>query len=181
VYRSLELPAPPELSHPIVKIYREGIQVPPVGPISPTINGVVDSYFEWLGAGVYRVDQRSGSMHGKRTLVKEVHYGRDGSAVFLRVDFIEDPAVIEALEVHVEMPDFDGKPERKLKVTLRPGGVLVEGKEGEAAFQEVMEISLPITGATHKVRLSFWRDGLPIQAIPPQDYLRITAPPTWNA
>ena len=178
VYRSLELPAPPELSHPIVKIYREGIQVPPVGPISPTINGVVDSYFEWLGAGVYRVDQRSGSMHGKRTLVKEVHYGRDGSAVFLRVDFIEDPAVIEALEVHVEMPDFDGKPERKLKVTLRPGGVLVEGKEGEAAFQEVMEISLPITGATHKVRLSFWRDGLPIQAIPPQDYLRITAPPT---
>ena len=181
VYRSLGLATPPELSHPIVKIDREGTQTPPAGPISPTINGVIDSYFEWLGAGVYRVDQRSGSMHGKRTLVKEVHYGRNDAAVFLRVDFTEDPTGIEDLEVHAEMPDSNGKPERKLKVTLRPGGVLVEGKEGEAAFREVMEISLPATGVMSKVRLSFWQDGLPIQAIPPQDYLRIPAPPAGNA
>ena len=178
VYRSLELPAPPELSHPIVKIYRGGIQTPPAGPISPTINGVVDSYFEWLGAGVYRVDQRSGSMHGKRTLVKEVYYGRDDTAVFLRIDFTEDPTAIENLEVHAEIPDMSGKPQRKLKVTLTAGGVLVQSSEGKAAFREVMEISVPLTD---KVRLSFWQDGLPIQAIPPQDYLRIPAPPAWNA
>jgi hypothetical protein len=161
-----------------VKIYRGGIQTPPAGPISPTINGVVDSYFEWLGAGVYRVDQRSGSMHGKRTLVKEVYYGRDDTAVFLRIDFTEDPTAIENLEVHAEIPDMSGKPQRKLKVTLTAGGVLVQSSEGKAAFREVMEISVPLTD---KVRLSFWQDGLPIQAIPPQDYLRIPAPPAWNA
>ncbi len=27
-----------------------------------------------MGAGVYRVDERSGSMHGKKFLVKEVQY-----------------------------------------------------------------------------------------------------------
>ena len=35
------------------------------------IDGEVTSYFEWMGAGMYRVDERSGSMHGKKFLVKE--------------------------------------------------------------------------------------------------------------
>jgi alpha-amylase/alpha-mannosidase (GH57 family) len=185
VYRSLGIPTPPELSHPIVKIYREGIQTPPVGSISPTINGVVDSYFEWLGAGVYRVDQKSGSMHGKRTLVKEVYYGRNDTSLFLRIDFSEDPAAIEDLEVHAEMPDSAGKPARILRVTLSQGSILVDSRDGTAAFREVMEILLPASslrsGGSDRVRLSFWQDGLPIQAIPPQDYLRIPAPPAWNA
>jgi len=29
--------------------------------------------------------------------------------------------------------------------------------------------------------LSFWQDGLPIQAIPPQDYLKISNPVSWKA
>ena len=40
------------------------------------IDGEVTSYFEWMGAGVYRVDERSGSMHGKKFLVKEVLFRR---------------------------------------------------------------------------------------------------------
>ena len=115
VYRALGIPTPTELSHPILKVYREGTQVPPVGPISPTINGVVDSYFEWLGAGVYRVDQRSGSMHGKQTLVKEVHYGSNDTTVFLRIDFTEDPALSRTSKCRLEMPGVRGMPERKLK------------------------------------------------------------------
>jgi hypothetical protein len=44
-----------------------------------------------------------------------------------------------------------------------------------------MEISLPSLEDTARVRLSFWQDGLPIEAIPPQDYLQISAPAGWNA
>ena len=51
------------------------------------IDGEVTSYFEWIGAGAYRVDERSGSMHGKKFLVKEVLFGSDGANFFLRVDF----------------------------------------------------------------------------------------------
>jgi alpha-amylase/alpha-mannosidase (GH57 family) len=179
VYRSLGVPAPPELSLPILKAARNAVQVQPHGSISPTINGKVDSYFEWLGAGCYKVDQRSGSMHGKRALVKEVHYGGDDSTVFVRIDFGEDNAVIDGLEVQTEMPDASGKPETNAKVTLRGNGVLVEGAGAKAAFQDVLEISLPRSGFTARVRLSFWRDGLPIQAVPPQDYLVI--PPAGNS
>jgi len=67
---------------------------------------------------------------------------------------------------------------------LSQGSVLVDSRDGIAAFREVMEISLPAllpASGSDRVRLSFWQDGLPIQAIPPQDYLRIPAPPAWNA
>jgi hypothetical protein len=52
---------------------------------------------------------------------------------------------------------------------------------GRAAFNGVMEISMPATSDANRVRLSFWQDGLPIQAIPPQDFLEITEPPDWSA
>jgi hypothetical protein len=101
-------------------------------------------------------------MHGKRPLVKEVHYGGDNSTVFLKIDFGEDSNAVEGIEVHVEMPDVNGKPEVKTKVKLKR-----EGLPG------VLEISLPRNGVSNQLRLSFWRDGLPIQAIPPQNYLVI--------
>jgi hypothetical protein len=79
--------------------------------------------------------------------------------------------------VRAETPDANGKPQQRLKVTLTPGNVHLDGHEGSAAFQEVLEITMPSNGGASLVRLSFWRDGLPIQAIPPQDYLRIPPPP----
>jgi alpha-amylase/alpha-mannosidase (GH57 family) len=181
VYRALGVPTPAELSLPILKIVREEPVTPPLGPISPKINGVVDSYFEWLGAGVYRVDQRSGSMHGKRELVREVRYGANDSHLFLRIDFAEDAASLEGLEIHAETPGKTGSPEQKLKIVVKSGAALAEGDGGAAAFKDVMEISIPSVDVPARVRLSFWQDGLPIEAIPPQDYLQISTPMGWNA
>lgn len=182
VYRALAVPTPPELSLPILKIWREEPVTPPLGIISPRINGVVDSYFEWLGAGIYRVDQRSGSMHGKRALVNEVRFGGDGSCVYLLVDFAEDAAHLDGLEVHADMPGDNGVPVRKLTVLLKSGAAVPEGPDGAvAAYKDVMEMAVPWVGDLARIRLSFWQDGLPIEAIPPQDYLQITVPTGWNA
>ncbi len=186
VYRALGVPTPPELSHPILSypVLKTGpgeTRIAPLGPISPTVNGLVDSYFEWLGAGVYRVDQRSGAMHGKRTVVKEVRYGADDTAVFFRIDFACDATSLEGLEIQAEVGNGGGKPERKLTAILKSGTVLVESSGGTAAFQDVMEISIPSVENPVRVRLSFWQDGLPIQAIPPQDYLEISAASGWGS
>jgi alpha-amylase/alpha-mannosidase (GH57 family) len=176
VYRALGLAAPPELSRPILRIEAEVSHTPASGPISPTINGVVDSYFEWLGAGIYRVDRRSGSMHGKRALVKELRFGANASNLFLRIDFAEDAAALEGLEIQVE-----SQTQKQMSVTIKSGAAVVDSGDGKAAFRDVMEIALP-AGAT-AVRLSFWQDGLPIESIPPQDYLRVvdSASPDWSA
>jgi hypothetical protein len=63
---------------------------------------------------------------------------------------------------------------------VKSGSAIAEG-EGTAAFKEVMEISFPSVADPARVRLSFWQDGLPIEAIPPQDYLQIASPTGWNA
>src|SRR5439155_8077248 len=89
VYRALKLEPPEELSRPILKTIASEVRVAPTGHIRPRIDGKVTSYFEWLGAGVYRLDGRSGSMHGKRSPVREVQYGIDGERLFLRIDFHE--------------------------------------------------------------------------------------------
>src|SRR5580658_8919659 len=87
VYRFLNLSPPEELSRPILRVAVSAVHVAPSGPIQPVVDGEVTSYFEWLGAGLYRVDERSGSMHGKKFLVREVYYGSDGQNLYLRVDF----------------------------------------------------------------------------------------------
>jgi len=120
-------------------------------------------------------------MHGKRALVREVHYGADPSNVFLRIDFAEDAATLEGLEIHAETAGTSGAPEQKLKIVVKSGAAFAEGPGGKAAFKEVLEISFPSIEDPARVRLSFWQDGLPIAAIPPQDYLQIATPTGWNA
>ena len=43
-----------------------------------------------MGAGIYRAEERSGAMHGKKFLIDEVQYGSDGVNLYVRVDFHEE-------------------------------------------------------------------------------------------
>ncbi|HWE52504.1 MAG TPA: glycoside hydrolase family 57 protein [Bryobacteraceae bacterium] len=181
VYRALGLPTPPELSHPILRVQADETLTPPFGPIEPTINGVVDSYFEWLGAGTYKVDQRSGSMHGKRALVKDVRYGAGGDNIFVCVNFEQDAEALRDLQIFVELAPPNGNVAvNKLAVALESGIARIISGTGHAAYSAVLELSVPAANL-NRFRLSFWQDGLPIQAIPPQDFLEITEPPGWSA
>jgi len=67
VYRALRLTPPEELSRPILHTVAPEFRTEPASRIHPIIDGRITSYFEWLGAGVYRLDGRSGSMHGKKS------------------------------------------------------------------------------------------------------------------
>jgi alpha-amylase/alpha-mannosidase (GH57 family) len=176
VYRALGIDTPPELSRPILKVETPVSITPASGEISPRINGTVDSYFEWMGAGIYRVDRRSGSMHGKRSLVKELRYGANRLNLFLRIDFAEDAGDLEGLEILIESPGANGQTTKQLAVAIRSNAAAVSSGNGQAAFHDVLEMAIP--GAPSAVRLSFWQEGLPIDAIPPQDFLRVES--DWN-
>ncbi len=171
VYRALGVAPPAELSHPIIKIHEEETQLEPLGPISPRVNGVIDSYFEWMGAGVFRVDSRQGSMHGKRTLVREVHYGGDAESVALRIDFAESADALNGLEVRVSLNGVDNV------VRLQDGRATATG--ARAAFGDVLEIVVPTSALKNEVSLTFWQDGLPLEAIPRNGALQILASQDW--
>jgi len=51
-----------------------------------TLDGEVTSAFEWMGAGHYRPDSRSGAMHGGQAVAREMFYGSNGTELFVRLD-----------------------------------------------------------------------------------------------
>jgi alpha-amylase/alpha-mannosidase (GH57 family) len=187
VYRALNLPPPEELSRPILKKVAAEFRVDPAGHIHPKIDGKVTSYFEWLGAGVYRLDGRSGSMHGTRSPVREVHYGSDSERLYLRIDF-EDGSeeALKGVELQLGAQAPQGTTNGSLGVfdsTARGGflmGVAFPGAEG--AFRNVLEASIPLAavgaspGQPIRLQFSLWKDGLPVDAIPQQGWLDVPAP-----
>jgi alpha-amylase/alpha-mannosidase (GH57 family) len=87
VYRALGLDPPRELSRPILKGFGEGEHhEAPAHSIHPVIDGEITSHFEWLGAGRYRPDPRSGAMHGAPAGAHEMFYGFDDANLYIRLD-----------------------------------------------------------------------------------------------
>ncbi|MEK7406631.1 MAG: glycoside hydrolase family 57 protein [Acidobacteriota bacterium] len=197
VYRALRLPPPEELSRPILKVAVAEFHAPATGPVRPVIDGEVTSYFEWLGAGLYRVDPRSGAMHGKRYLIRELRYGSDGMNLYLRVDFeAQAEEALDGMAAHFQIqPVADSSLTSLCRLALWGGQAEVKetrlarprsGEDGaEFALRKVLEGRLSLAalgvgpGGALRLQLSLWREGLPMDAIPHQGWLEIsTAEPT---
>jgi alpha-amylase/alpha-mannosidase (GH57 family) len=86
VYRALGLDPPAQLSHPILKTQEGELHEPPSNAIHVTLDGEMTSAFEWMGAGHYRPDPRSGAMHGGGAVAREMFYGSNGTELFVRLD-----------------------------------------------------------------------------------------------
>jgi hypothetical protein len=180
VYRFLNLAPPEELSRPILRVFTPDIRVAPTGPIHPTIDGEVTSYFEWLGAGQYRVDERSGSMHGKKFLVNEVLFGSDGVSLFLRVDFRSGTETqLPGMEVRVTLQSLDNAPPQPVTIRLSAGAATSDDAV-ECAFLRILEARFPLAaagvrrGGGVRFQLSLWQGGLPVDAVPQQDWIEMS-------
>jgi alpha-amylase/alpha-mannosidase (GH57 family) len=199
VYWLLNLAPPEDLSRPIIRLEAKECHEHPTGPIRPAIDGRVTSYFEWLGAGMYRVDQRSGAMHGHRFLIRALHYGSDGAHLYLRVDFEEEASPnLAGLSVRVRVEPEGGR-EPATTVTIALGSRSATLDEArftapehaahavEAAFDSVLEVRLSLAalgvaqGHSLHFQLSMWREGLPVDALPQQGWIELSTaePSDW--
>ena len=197
VYRALNLLPPEELSRPILKIAACEFHSPPASPVRATVDGEVTSYFEWMGAGLYHVDNRSGAMHGHRYLIRELHYGSDGKNLFLRLDLEEgNEANHGSMEARLRIiPAHDGHIESSMIVqfgdgSAKPLEVHFQGAKepavtAEFAYRKILEMRLSLEaigigrGQSLRLQLSLWKGGLPMDALPPQGWIEIsTAEPT---
>jgi alpha-amylase/alpha-mannosidase (GH57 family) len=195
-YRLVGKTPPDELSRPILETRVIEYYEPPMGSIAPVIDGEVTSYFEWMGAGHYRPDERQGAMHGRKIHVREVRYGSDGESLFVRLDFHLTQAgamagmeVLCSIEVAAEATGKWAGRETEYRLQLARDGVEVIGAEGpgartpgalKAAYRRVLEVAVPIAaldgGPDSPVRfqLSLWEDGLPLDAQPAQGWIEFT-------
>ncbi|MCU1263071.1 MAG: glycoside hydrolase, family 57 [Bryobacterales bacterium] len=182
VYRALGMMPAEDLSRPILSVIAvTESKVDPSGAVRPVIDGVVSSYFEWMGAGVYRVDQRSGSMHGKRFLVRELYFGTDAENLYLRIDFREDASdLMESLDCRfVFRPNGVG--EETVVLHIEHGHITVREAAFpvKCAYRTILEIALPLAKIQKaperplRFNASFWHGGLPVDALPQQGWLEV--------
>lgn len=148
VYRALGLEVPEVLNHPILHQQpQEGdIHERPANALEVTLDGEITSAFEWMGAGRFRPDPRSGAMHGGLPPAREMLYGfRDG-----RVFVLLHGAAADA-EFHVE---FDGG-----------------GNETRVVRERVVEMEAPVTGPRFRVAVK--RNGLAPVMVPGDGWIEV--------
>jgi alpha-amylase/alpha-mannosidase (GH57 family) len=86
VYSLLDQEAPRELYQPIKLKSPAGFVRDPAAMITPTINGLVTDYFEWLAAGLYDLTKQASAMHSAESLLQSFFYGFDRSNLYFRID-----------------------------------------------------------------------------------------------
>ena len=182
----MNLTAPEVLSRPIIQVQETAAITQPTGRIRPRIDGLVSSYFEWMGAGQYQIAQRGGAMHGKRFIFSLIQFGIDGEKLYLRVDFVPGAEeILKTGELRCTLRS-GGEDQRALirlsatrdTVKLEPGGAFVDW-----AANSILELAIPLgkghEGGPFDLCLSIWKDGLPVDAVPQQGWLTIAAESTW--
>jgi alpha-amylase/alpha-mannosidase (GH57 family) len=146
VYRALGEEPPVILSEPILREQPGVIHELPANAIDVTVDGEVTSHFEWIGAGRYRPDFRSGSMHSGEPPVREIYYGSDGRNLFVRVDGVG------AAGVALQFED---------------GGAV----ESKIARGRILEMQAPRPGGRFRVVVD--RNGLPPAVFPAEGWFEI--------
>lgn len=106
VYLSLGEEVPRFLLFPIQQGKRAGTTFPPVGLVSPTLDGQVTDYYEWQEAGRYTImPTPQGSSGESPLLLSAIYYGFDLSHFYLRLDPHPRGGLLqtEGLEVQVSL------------------------------------------------------------------------------
>jgi alpha-amylase/alpha-mannosidase (GH57 family) len=86
IYNALGGIPPDYLARPIsISGLRPRI-VPQTAFIRPHVNGHNTSYFDWLGAAMYAADSRTGSMHGRQSILEAAYAGIDEANLYVRID-----------------------------------------------------------------------------------------------
>ena len=185
VYCALGKQPPEKLSRPILKVFVQEFQLDPSGFIHPIIDGQVTSYFEWLGAGLYRADPRSGAMHGRQFLAREIYYGTDGTSVFLRLDFDTRPEdMAGGVELRLQFLHQSAAAAATIVIQLEGGVARAAPADVQVALRDLLEVAVPLRsihaapGTAVRFQISLWQGGLPLGMLPREGSLQVaTAEP----
>ena len=192
LYRMLGGSPADELAVPIKRPRTKAFSVPPTGLIQPRIDGLVTNYFEWLGAGLYLPDPRSGSMHGASKVWDALYYGFSREALFLRLDLTESfPKDHPEFEVRVNVVDHS---HIRIHALIGPTGLggldfwkddepllapLATGDQLQVAFHRIFELRLDYSLLGYeqhqqiRLQVSIWANALPLQVIPQEGWLSL--------
>lgn len=190
IYNALGEPAPDVLAVPIKHPPERARREAPQAYLDVAVDGRETSYFEWIGAGYYAIDRRSGAMHGRQQYaLSGFQYGFGPDHFFLRVDMIAE-AIAEMPEFQLRLTLWDA---RETRITLR----IAEGKLAgytvehagmcllhpetviSVAYGKILELSIARELFELRGRREFlmgiamWRGGLPVDVMPVEKMMAV--------
>ena len=192
IYRLLGGSPPDELAVPIKRPRGRAVVTPPTARIEPHVDGLVTNYFEWLGAGVYTPDYRSGSMHGGKEALEALYYGNCQRALYLRLD-LSPRFVTEYPQFEIRV-NIDSSGRARLHALVEQGKLgtvqfwkydeqilvpLGTGDQLQVAFNRVFELRADYRllgfalGQRARLQVSLWAEELPLQIIPQEGWLAL--------
>jgi alpha-amylase/alpha-mannosidase (GH57 family) len=189
VYRALDRMAPDDLAKPIKQQPERALHLAPSEYVRADVDGRDTSYFEWLGAGLYSPERRSGAMHGRTYYLRELRYGFEPERFCVRVDSFpkalaeleeaEFRVIIQAqCEVTVTAKLSQGKltefaVEQERLCLLKPS------QAAEGAFESILEVAIrkdlfDLRGSTRlRLGVALWHGGLPVDVLPAEGILDV--------
>jgi alpha-amylase/alpha-mannosidase (GH57 family) len=186
VYAALGREAPNALAQPIKKMPQSGKREAPAQYLEVRVDGRESSYFEWLGAGSYVVDRRSGALHaGTPAIFAGLNYGFSLDRFFVRLEpQTGDVSGLGDCELRFTFWD---KHEKRVAVRLgesRVIGISIDPEEHVdgnvvAAAGKIIEVSFarssfwPENQKSLQLNVSLWKNGLPVDVVPSVGYLEI--------
>jgi alpha-amylase/alpha-mannosidase (GH57 family) len=196
VYHMIGQDVPDELQ---ISILREDRQARPTVEltafITPTIDGQVTNYFEWLSAGFYDVSQGGETMHRGTSIILHIYYGFDLKNMFVRLDpsqSLRDEKVSDlAFFINFLSPKGMHVEIRVVPQERRVSAVLFRGENSlrkqlavihTVAANEILELALPfdLLGVKPNDDIQMFvtveRSGSEIEKWPFRGYIQFKAP-----
>jgi len=187
VYERAALKIPAWLAVPVARpaARRDGVE-PPLGFVHPTLDGQRTQFYEWYAAGHIGLGAGGGAMHRDAGSARDLYYGFDPAALYLRLDFADrtPPGDHVALTVELLTPRA-----RVARIEgLVPGSRPVIGGEGaplpgaRCEVGPIVEIALPFaslgltSGEAVELVLHLGPAGERGVTLPPDDLVRFTVP-----
>jgi alpha-amylase/alpha-mannosidase (GH57 family) len=187
VYERAGLKTPAWLAIPVARpaARRDGLE-PPLGFVHPTLDGQRTQFYEWYAAGRLRLGAGGTAMHRGASSARDLYYGFDPSALYLRLDFADRAPPGDKVVLTIEL--LTPRPRVARIEGLAPGSRPVTGGDGaplpgaRCEVGAIVEVALPFaslglaSGEVVELVLHLGPAGERGVTLPPDDLVRFTVP-----
>jgi alpha-amylase/alpha-mannosidase (GH57 family) len=169
VYNIVGVPVPDFLKTHICRSEVAHEARKPTELINPQVDGLITSFYEWSGAGLYEAGRAMSSMYRTERLLDAIYFGSSLDTFYLRVDFRRNVELPRNLALRVTflqptqrvliMPQLRrGTPKCELLDASPDGATRKPAEVTEVQFENILEISAPFSvfGWRERDRVSFF-------------------------
>nr|WP_321267032.1 glycoside hydrolase family 57 protein [uncultured Sulfurimonas sp.] len=184
IYKLMNVSAPSDLFNPISKNRSsQDFWIKPKSHISPPVNGVKDSFFEWLGCGVVDESKLFSTMDKVRGPVSKILYGQDDTYVYFAFESnIQELYECDTITVIIEPIKFS----KSIKFSAFIDGYCEEKFMGisiEISSRSIMEMRIDksfIDLDIVEFRFEFTKEDNVVQTLPGFGELEIDLKTNYN-